>query len=140
MGTRVQVAVDATDPHALVRFWAEALRYEREDHSGIIAQLLDAGQLRQAEVVEVDGHRAFRDVAACSDPAAGGPRVFFQRVPEPKTAKNRVHLDLQVGPDSAGDEVERLVALGTTVAWTTSDRGPVTTTMYDPEGNECWVN
>ncbi len=136
MSTRIQVVFDAADPHRLARFWAEALRYQQEDHSGIVAALLEHGQLRNEDVVEVDGRRAFRDVAACTDPDGAGPRLFFQRVPEPKTAKNRVHLDLQVGAPNAPTEVERLVTLGASVAWTSSDRGPVTTTLHDPEGNE----
>lgn len=140
MGIKVQVVFDAADPHALAQFWAEALRYRPEDHSGIVGQLVEAGRLREDDVVEVDGRRAFRDVAACADPDAAGPRLFFQRVLETKTAKNRVHLDLQVGPQSAAAEVDRLVALGATVAWTTSDRGPVTTTLLDPEGNELCVS
>lgn len=140
MSTKLQVVFDAADPHALARFWAQALHYQQEDHSGVVGQLLDAGRLREADVVEIGGRRAFRDVAACYDPDAAGPRLFFQRVPEPKTAKNRVHLDLQVGPQNAANEVERLVALGASVAWTTSDRGPVTTTLHDPEGNELCIS
>jgi len=139
MATRVQVAFDAGDPHALARFWASALRYEVEDHTTVVDGLLQAGRLTASEVMEVDGRRAFRDVATCRDPDGAGPRLFFQRVPEPKTAKNRVHLDLQVGPQERAAEVERLVSLGASVAWTTSDRGPVTTTLRDPEGNELCV-
>lgn len=140
MSTRVQVVFDAADPHALARFWAEALSYQQEDHSGVVAALLDSGRLRDEEVIEVGGRQAFRDVAACADPGGTGPRLFFQRVAEPKTAKNRVHLDLQVGPQDAATEVERLVALGASVLWTTADRGPVTTTLRDPEGNELCVS
>jgi hypothetical protein len=140
MSTRIQVAFDAADPHALAGFWAAALHYRLEDHSELIGRLLDAGQLAGAEVIELDGRRAFRDVTACSDPAAAGPRLFFQRVPEPKSAKNRVHLDLQVGPENAQAEVERLVELGATVAWTTADSGPVNITLRDPEGNELCVS
>jgi hypothetical protein len=140
MATRVQVVFDAADPHALVRFWTQALHYEQEDHSGIVRQLLDAGLITDEEVQEVDGRRAFRDLAACSDPDARGPRLLFQRVPEPKTAKNRVHLDLQVGPERRQAQVDRLVAMGATVAWVTADRGPVTTTLRDPEGNELCVS
>lgn len=140
MGTRVQIVLDAADPHALVRFWAEALGYAVEDHGSVVSQLLEAGRLQRSEVVEVDGRLAFRDVAACADPEGTGPRVFIQRVPEPKTAKNRMHVDLQVGPEKAAAEVERLVELGARVAWTSSDRGPLTTTMYDPEGNEFCVS
>lgn len=140
MGTKVQVAFDAADPHALARFWAEALHYQPEDHSGVVAQLLEKGLLGDADVIEVNGRQAFRDVATCVDPDGQGPRLFLQRVPEHKTAKNRVHLDLQVGVERPPDEVERLVALGASVAWTTSDRGPVTTTLRDPEGNEFCVS
>lgn len=140
MGVRLQVAFDATDPHALAAFWAQALRYTREDHSAVVDQLLGAGRLTEEQVVEVGGRPAFRDVATCVDPDGTGPRLFFQRVPEEKTAKNRVHLDLQVGADAAPAEVERLLALGATLAWTTADRGPVTTTLRDPEGNELCVS
>lgn len=140
MSTRVQVAFDAADPHQIARFWAEALGYQQEDHSGLVAQLLEAGRLPADAVIDVDGHQAFRDVATCTDPDGSGPRLFFQRVPEPKATKNRVHLDLQVGAETAPDEVERLVALGASVAWVTSDRGPVTTTLRDPEGNEFCVS
>ena len=140
MGTRTQVVLDAANPHRLAGFWAAALHYEQEDHSGIVASLLAGGQLRDSDVVEIDGRRAFRDVAACVDPEDTGSRLFFQRVPEPKTAKNQVHLDLQVGARDAGAEVERLVALGASVAWTSADRGPATTTLRDPEGNEFCVS
>ena len=139
MSTTVQVTFDAADPHRLAAFWAQALRCEREDHGEVVEQLLRAGRLAPEEVLEVDGRPAFRDVAACRS-GAGGPRLFFQRVPEPKTAKNRVHLDLQVGPEQRQAEVERLLALGASTAWTTSDSGPVTRTMRDPEGNEFCVS
>lgn len=140
MGTRLQVVFDAADPHALVRFWAAAVRYDLEDHSPVVAQLLTGGQIMDEDVVDVEGRQVFRDLAACSDPEGNGPRLLFQRVPEGKTAKNRVHLDLQVGAEAAPAEVERLIALGAIVAWTTTDRGPTTTTMQDPEGNELCVS
>ena len=140
MGTRLQVVFDAADPHALVRFWAAAVRYDLEDHSPVVAQLLTGGQIMDEDVVDVEGRQVFRDLAACSDPEGTGPRLLFQRVPEGKTAKNRVHLDLQVGAEAAPAEVERLIALGAIVAWTTADRGPTTTTMQDPEGNELCVS
>jgi len=140
MGTRVQVVFDTADPHAVARFWAEALRYDVEDHSRVVGELLASGRLDRSEVVEVGGRRAFRDVAACSDPDGTGPRLFFQRVPEPKTVKNRVHLDLHVGPERRQEEVDRLLSLGAAVTWTTSGRGPEVTTMRDPEGNELCVS
>ncbi|WP_075301304.1 MULTISPECIES: VOC family protein [unclassified Pseudonocardia] len=133
MTPTLQIALDATDPHALARFWAAALGYEVEDHTEIVTGLLAAGHLTDDEVLTDGDRAAFCDVATCRGP---GPRLFLQRVPEPKTAKNRIHLDLQVGPEAAPAEIERLVALGAEVAWVTSDRGPVNTTLRDPEGNE----
>ena len=140
MRPMIQIVFDAGDPHALAVFWAAALRYEVEDHSEVVHYLELAGQLNEVDVLVIGKRRVFKDVAACSDPESDGPRLLFQRVPEPKTTKNRVHLDLQVGPMAAAAEVERLVALGATVAWTTTDRGPVTTTLHDPEGNELCVS
>ncbi len=70
-------------------------------------------------------------MAACRDPDGSGPRLFFQNVPEPKTTKNRVHLDLNVG---------RLMGLGATLAWTSDDRGAYAMTLRDPEGNELCVH
>ncbi|MBC3191476.1 VOC family protein [Pseudonocardia sp. C8] len=137
MTPTVQIAFDAADPHALARFWAAALGYEVEDHTALIENLLAAGHLTADEVLSDGDRKSFRDVTTCRGP---GPRVFVQRVPEPKTAKNRVHLDLQVGPEAAQAEVDRLVGLGAEVLWTTSDRGPVTVTLRDPEGNEFCVS
>ncbi|HLR95628.1 MAG TPA: VOC family protein [Jiangellaceae bacterium] len=139
MAIPVQVVIDASDPHLLARFWAAALGYEVEDHSAIIEGLLAAGQLPPEAVVQVESRNAFADVAACSDPDGAGPRVLIQAVPEAKSVKNRVHLDLHVGADHISAEVERLIGLGATQAWTSSDRGPYTVTMRDPEGNEFCV-
>jgi hypothetical protein len=86
--------------------------------------------------VLVDGRSAFRDVAACRDPTGVEPRLFFQRVPEAKIAKNRVHLDVHVGADQKATDVERLVGLGAQLVETHSDRGPLTYVLRDPEGNE----
>ena len=76
-----------------------------------------------------------------------GPRVFFQRVPEGKTAKNRVHLDVRAAVDLTGDErmetleaeATRLEALGATRAYRVDPAPPMELgfiTMHDPEGNE----
>ena len=133
---RFQVTFDAADPHLLAGFWAAALRYEQEDHSRLVQQLLDAGRLSADAVVDTPGGRGFRDLAACSDPGQIRPRLLFQRVPEPKTVKNRVHLDIHVGVQQVEDEAERLVALGATRAWVSNDRGVYCITLRDPEGNE----
>ena len=131
-----QVVFDAADPHAQAEFWAEALRYEVEDHSPVVQSLVDAGQLPRDATTTTARGLAFADVAALSDPTGARPRVFFQRVPEAKTVKNRVHLDIQVGAERADAEAERLAALGATHAWVSDDRGVRCITMRDPEGNE----
>jgi hypothetical protein len=81
---------------------------------------------------------------AAVDPRGTRPRLFFQRVPEPKTIKNRVHLDLHVGRQVAEDEVARLEALGARRLRVQDERfGPFqdfAIVMQDPEGNEFCVN
>lgn len=139
MAIGVQVSFDAADPHSLARFWAAALGYEQEDHSGIVERLLAAGHLPPDQAIELHGRKAFRDAAACRDLEGRGPRLFFQRVPEGKVAKNRVHLDLHVGPERAVAEAERLISLGATPLWTSNDRGGLCITLQDPEGNELCV-
>ena len=136
MAIDVQITFDAADPHAQARFWAAALGHETEDHSALVEQLHTAGHLPPEAIIDDGGRPAFRDVAACRDPAGRGPRLFFQRVPEAKTAKNRIHLDLHVGPARLNAEVDRLIALGATRLWVSTDRGGPCVTLQDPEGNE----
>jgi hypothetical protein len=73
---------------------------------------------------------------AVVDPAGAGPRLFFQRVPEQKTAKNRVHLDVNVGKDRLDAKVAELVALGATEHGRREELGSSWVVMRDPEGNE----
>jgi hypothetical protein len=139
MSTPFQVAIDAADAHVLNRFWSEALGYVREDHHDLVGQLLDSGQITLDETIDLDGRLAFKTAAASRDPDGGAPRLLFQTVPEPKTVKNRVHLDLHVGDERREAEVERLIALGASRLWD-GQQGPNRwVTMADPEGNEFCV-
>jgi hypothetical protein len=133
---RTQVTFDCGDPHAQAAFWSRVFGIAVEDHSALVDQLVADGRMPAEDRIVVDGRSAFRDVAACSDPKGVEPRLFFQRVPEGKIAKNRVHLDVHVDPDRKAAEVERLVRLGAQLIETHSDRGPLTYVMRDPEGNE----
>jgi hypothetical protein len=133
---RTQITVDCADPHAQASFWAEVLGTEVEDHSDLVDRLVADGRMPAEDRITVGGRSAFRDVAACRDPSGVEPRMFFQRVPEPKVAKNRLHTDIHVEPDRKLAEVERLEKLGAQLIGTTSDRGPLTYLMRDPEGNE----
>ena len=127
---------DTADPHRQAAFWAQVMGHEVEDHSALVEKLVGDGLMQAADRISVGGRSAFREVAACSDPAGVEPRLYFQRVPEGKTAKNRVHLDIHVEPDRKEVEVARLVALGAEVIGVHSDRGPTTYVLSDPEGNE----
>jgi hypothetical protein len=136
----MQLALDCADPHAQARFWAAALGYEVEDHHDLILEVIAAGHATEDLTIEIDGRRAWRDAAACRHPEGAKPRLFLQRVPEPKTAKNRFHLDLQVGEERRGAEQARLEGLGATKLYD-GQLGPQTwVTMADPEGNEFCVS
>jgi hypothetical protein len=141
---RTQVVFDAADPHTIAAFWAEALHYEHEELGPFIDGLLEAGHAPVELTTEVDGKRRWRELATLRHPddpvdergAGLGRRILFQTVPEPKTVKNRVHLDIVVGPEAHGAEVERLVALGATVVSVHDGPDGKWTLLTDPEGNE----
>lgn len=149
MSRTIQVAFDAHDPQSLSRFWAEAMGYVNPPPPG---RTLEPGQdpfaawqafLAEAGVPESEWSSA----SAAEDPEGVGPRLFFQRVPEGKEAKNRVHLDLRAAPGLRGEErmaaleaeADRLVALGASRGARHEPSPPMTAghiTMADPEGNE----
>ncbi|MFL6139779.1 MAG: VOC family protein [Frankiaceae bacterium] len=142
MATNVQVVLDCADPDRLARFWAAALQYEFQPpppgHDSWESFLESIGVPRED----------WNSASAVIDPAGVGLRLYFQRVPEPKTVKNRLHLDLSVGggratpPDErkrrVEAEVERLTALGAREIARHSDErfGESNVVMADPEGNE----
>jgi hypothetical protein len=140
MTPTIQIAIDAADPHLLNRFWAAAMDYEIDDHHDQIASIVDAGYATVDDTIEVDGRRAWKTGAACRPCGGAGPRLLFQTVPEAKTVKNRMHLDLLVGPDRRDAEVDRLLALGAARLWD-GQQGPHTwVTLADPEGNEFYLS
>ena len=135
----IQIAIDAHDPHALNEFWAETVGYEPEDHDAMIGQLIEAGHLSDDEWTTRNGRRVFATAAACVDPEGKGPRLLFQTVPEGKTIKNRVHLDLHMG-ERLDEVVASALARGATKLWD-GQQGPETwVTLADPEGNEFCVS
>jgi hypothetical protein len=140
MAYEVQVTFDCGDPAALAEFWAAALRYVLQPPP----EGFDSWDAALAAWGVPEDQRNER--SAVVDPDGAGPRVFFQRVPEGKTAKNRVHLDVRAAPGLEGEarmaEIEsasqRLVALGATrVQRFEADlAGGGYIVMQDPEGNE----
>ena len=99
----------------------------------------------------MERHNLEPDIAsACEDPEGKGPRLYFQRVPEPKQGKNRMHLDLNVSGGRSvpvdqrkalvDAEVTRLKALGASDhRGPMEERGDYWVRMNDPEGNEFCV-
>ena len=75
---------------------AALLQYEIEDNHDFVKRLLSEGAIGESDVVTVDGRLYFADAVAAKDPTGKGPRIYFQQVPEAKSAKNRVHLDIPV--------------------------------------------
>ncbi|MET9495418.1 VOC family protein [Streptomyces sp. NPDC006552] len=140
-----KLVVDAGDPHAQAEFWAAALGYAIEDNAALIEQLLGAGAVAPSETVERWGRRAFRDLVAVRHPDDAvdertgtglGRRILFQRVPEPKAGKNRLHIDIHAGPERRDAEAERLAGLGASVTRSVAAAGGQWLLMADPEGNE----
>jgi hypothetical protein len=149
MSRHVQITFDAHDPRALSSFWRDVLAYLHPGPPGVDVpegvDPLDAWDEFLARIGVPEGQRNLR--SAIEDPEGQGPRLFFQQVPEGKTAKNRVHLDVRAAPGLAGDErmaaleaeCERLVALGAARIQRFEPEPPMTPghiVMTDPEGNE----
>lgn len=145
---RTQLVFDCADPHAIAAFWAEALHYEHEELDTFIRGLLDAGHVPEELTTQVGGKLRWRELATIrhpEDPVDGrgaglGRRLLFQQVPEAKSVKNRLHLDLLVGPDAIDAEVERLVGLGATRVSEHDDESGRWVLLADPEGNELDVS
>jgi hypothetical protein len=125
-----QVTVDAAGPRALGAFWCEVLGYVEQPPPPGFATWDDA--LDAMGIDRSDPDRAF----AIVDPEGVGPRVFFLKVPEGKTAKNRVHLDVHVGAAVVQERAQALVALGATFVAEHDEPEGHWITMLDPEGNE----
>ncbi|MEI7034458.1 VOC family protein [Streptomyces pratensis] len=98
---QVQITFDCAEPERVARFWCEVLGY-------VVPPPPEGFATWDAFDRSLPPER--RGAAfACVDPSGAGPRLFFQRVPEGKTVKNRVHLDVRVGTGLVGEE--RVAAL-----------------------------
>lgn len=143
MGAPFQIVIDCADPARLAEFWARALGYSLQPppagHDSWESFLTSIG------VPEAEFNRA----SALVDPDGKSPRIFFQRVPESKTVKNRLHLDIGIGGGPGvpleerltrvDAEVERLQGLGAAVVGPVKEYDEYWVVMTDPEGNEFCV-
>ncbi|MDP9116362.1 MAG: VOC family protein [Actinomycetota bacterium] len=142
MTRQVQITFDCADPAMLAAFWAQVLGYRLQPPP-------DGFESWEAALESFGVPRDQWNSRSAILPVEGGqPRVFFQRVPEGKTVKNRLHLDVRAAPGLEGDErmsileneASRLMTLGATRGYrvepdkATMEAGFIT--MHDPEGNE----
>lgn len=135
---QVQVTFDCTEPERVARFWCEVLGYVVPPPPPGFATWPDFDRSLPPERQGA----AF----ACGDPSGVGPRLYFQRVPEGKVVKNRVHLDVRVGTGLVGEErlatlkaeSARLVGLGAVVeqVLVADEDNESCIVMRDVEGNE----
>ncbi|MPQ98081.1 VOC family protein [Modestobacter sp. I12A-02628] len=135
-----QVTIDSPAPHELADWWAEALEWQREpSDAAFIRRMVAEGHAAESDTMTHRGELVWREGAAITHPDGAAPRVLFQLVPEPKTVKNRVHLDVRVGPERVEQELARLVSRGATELHR-GRQGPHTwVTIADPEGNELCI-
>ena len=141
MAIPIQVVFDCANPAVVARFWANALGYHLQGPPEPDAEW--QAWLAEHGVPE----EQWNDASAIIDPDGNGPRIYFQRVPEPKAVKNRLHLDVNAGgpPGTPPSErrarvdqaVETLATAGATlVSASTNEYGEHCVTMLAPEGNE----
>ncbi len=135
---QVQITFDCAEPERVARFWCEVLGYVVPPPPEGFASWDEYGRTLPAE----------RQGAwfACADPSGVGPRLYFQRVPEGKVVKNRVHLDVRVGTGLVGEErlavleaeCARLVPLGAVRGrlLPADEENESLLLMQDIEGNE----
>jgi hypothetical protein len=141
MAFDIQVVIDSSAPHELADWWAEALGWQVEPQDeAFIRRMVETGAASEADTTRHRGALVWRVGAALNSPEPGRPRLLFQRVPEAKTVKNRMHLDIRVGPERREDEIARLLALGATELWRASQGPYEWATLADPEGNEFCVS
>ncbi len=137
-----QVTLDCSDPHVLADWWAAALGWAVEpSDEDFIRRMIAQGYATEDDTTRHRDTLVWKVGAAIRNPdgpmtGPGGRRILFQWVPEPKTVKNRMHLDVRVGPDNVEAEAERLIAAGATFLHRGQEGPNGWITLADPEGNE----
>ncbi|GAA4030913.1 VOC family protein [Allokutzneria multivorans] len=117
-----ELAIDCADHHALARFWCAVLDYEVRDEDD--------------EIVTI-GSPAVPE--GRDRPGPVPPTLTFARVPEGKTIKNRLHIDVNATDREQAEEVQRLLDLGARHADVGQTGEESWVTLADPEGNEFCV-
>jgi hypothetical protein len=135
MATPFQITFDCENAEVMCRFWSVALQYVEEPPP---AGYLSWEDFLRANEIPLPPTGS---IGAIVDPENVGPRILFLRVPEKKSAKNRVHLDIRAGrsDEERNNKVEQLTAAGAAVVRRVEETGQWWMVMTDPEGNEFCV-
>ncbi|GAA1610243.1 VOC family protein [Kribbella sancticallisti] len=139
----LHVVFDCADPDRVARFWLEALG-GYDFPMGVPEGFDSWEEWADAQGIPEDQRPTGRTLV---DKVRDRPDIFFLKVPEAKSGKNRLHLDIKVAPGLGGDdrrakieeEGERLTGLGATVAVRMDEPDGFHLVMQDPEGNEFCV-
>jgi len=140
-----QIVVDAAEPHRLADWWAQTLGWVVEpSDEQFIRRMIAEGYAAEADTMTHRGSLVWREGAAIRHPEVPAgldrPRILFQLVPEGKTVKNRLHLDVRVGAEQVDAQVAELTGRGATFLHKASQGPHSWVTMADPEGNEFCVS
>ncbi|MHA7217642.1 VOC family protein [Arthrobacter sp. MDT1-48-3] len=137
----IQISIDCADPHAQADWWAETPDWVVEPtDEAFLDRMIAEGFASETDVIVHSGKRVWKDgTAICrADDVgrAGRERILFQPVPEPKVAKNRVHLDINLGGADRDEQRTRLEARGARYLARHSQGPHAWYVMLDPEDNE----
>ena len=140
MPHNLQIVIDCADPHPLAAWWAETLEWMVEPQDAdFIRSMIDQGFASDDDTTTYDANLVWKEAVAIhpdTEKSPARPRILFQKVPEPKTVKNRIHLDIRPEGVDVEELRDLLVDRGATVLYQ-GQQGPRTwLTMTDPEGNE----
>jgi hypothetical protein len=136
MAPRIQITFDCWNVHMMCGWWAERLGYVVEDGHVNVQQQLESGDATADDVMTVNGRLAFANATSAIDPDGRGPRLYFASVPEAKTAKNRVHLDVSREDRDLDVVVKEYIDAGASF----TELGHGWAVMADPEGNEFCIH
>jgi hypothetical protein len=138
-----QLVIDCAQPHVLADWWAETLGWEVEpSDEGFIRKMIEEGYASEEDTTTHNGTLVWKSGAAINHPGgrdSGRPRILFGLVPEGKTVKNRLHIDLRPRSGDPEKQIEDLLARGATFLWRGEEGPSKWATLADPQGNEFCV-
>ena len=146
MAYDIQICIDCENAHDQADWWAETLGWPVEEtNQDFIDEMLAKGFATPDDVIDHNGVRMWKAGSAILQPVprvspVAPMRILFQPVPEPKTVKDRIHLDIRLSGDDINATRAALEARGAKFLWEASQGTHLWYTMADPEGNEFCIS